>query len=142
MKAEVKKLEIDKLVNVLTSLKNLKTKVYELDVGKLKTVLVGLQTLSDVKDKQVVKNTKFNTLKTKVNKLDKKVPDLTTLIYVNQHNTNKQNLEKKMKMLIKKPPDVSCLVTNTVLNAKISELKNKIPVDSDVVKKTDYDTKI
>ena len=33
-------------------------------------------------------------------------------------------------------------MTNTVLNAKISELKNKIPVASDVVKKTDYDSKI
>ena len=29
-----------------------------------------------------------------------------------------------------------------VLNAKISEVKNKIPVVSDLVKKTDYDTKI
>ena len=74
----------------------------DLDVCKLKTVPVGLQTLIDVKNKQVVKNTKFNTLKTKVNKLDKKIPDLTTLIHINQHNTDKENLEKKMKMLIKK----------------------------------------
>ena len=27
---------------------------------------------------------KFNTLKTKVNKLDKKIPDVTTLIHINQ----------------------------------------------------------
>ena len=38
---------------------------------------------------------KFNTLKTTVNNLDKKVPDETTLIHINQYNTGKQNLEKK-----------------------------------------------
>ena len=38
-KAEVDKLEITNLVNVPTSLNNLKTKVDDLDVGKSKTVL-------------------------------------------------------------------------------------------------------
>ena len=38
LKAEVGKLDINKLVNVPTSLDNLKTKVDDLDVGKLKTV--------------------------------------------------------------------------------------------------------
>ena len=51
---------------------------------------------------EVVKSTEFNTLKTKVNKLDKNVPEVTILIHVNQYNTDKQNLEKKMEMLIKK----------------------------------------
>ena len=51
---------------------------------------------------EFVKNTKFNTLNTKVNKLDKKIPNATTLIHINQYNTDKQNLEKKLKMLIKK----------------------------------------
>ena len=40
-------------------------------------------------------------------------------------------------MLIKKLPDVSVLV-----NTKISKCKNKIPVVSDLVKKTDNDNKI
>ena len=39
LKAEVDKLDINKLVNVPTSLNNLKTKVDDLDVGKLKTIL-------------------------------------------------------------------------------------------------------
>ena len=39
-KAEVDKLDINKFVNVSTSLNNLKTKVGDLDVGKLKTVPV------------------------------------------------------------------------------------------------------
>ena len=40
---------------------------------------------------EVVKNTKFNTLKTKVNNLEKKTPYETTLIYINQYNTDKKN---------------------------------------------------
>ena len=43
MKAEVDKLEIIKLVNFAISLNNLKTKVDDLDVGKLKTVHVDLK---------------------------------------------------------------------------------------------------
>ena len=46
---------------------NLKTKIDYLDVGKLKTVPIDLKKLSDVVDNEAVKNTKFNTLKTKVN---------------------------------------------------------------------------
>ena len=60
------------MVNVPTSLNNLGTKVDDLDIGKLKTVSVDLKKLGDVVDKEVVKNTKFNALKTKVIKLEKK----------------------------------------------------------------------
>ena len=52
---------------------NLKTKVNDLDVGKLKTVPVALNKLSDVVDNKVVKITKFNTLKRKVNNLEIKI---------------------------------------------------------------------
>ena len=81
LKAKVDKLDTKKLTNVPTSLNNLKTKVDDLDVGKLKTVLEDLKKLSDV--------------------VEKKIPDATTLIHINQYNTDKQNLEKKMGMLIK-----------------------------------------
>ena len=50
-----------------------------------------------VVDDKFVKNTKFNTLKTKVNNLDKKIPDATTLIQINKYNTDKQNLHPKKK---------------------------------------------
>ena len=96
------KLDINKLTNVPTSLDNMKTKVDYLDVRKLKTVLVDLKKLSDIVDNEVVKNTKFSTLKTKVNSLEKKIPDATTSIYINQYTTDKQNLEKKLDMLIRK----------------------------------------
>ena len=43
MNGEVDKLDINKLVNVPTSLNNSKTKVNDLDVGKLETVPVDLK---------------------------------------------------------------------------------------------------
>ena len=45
---------------------NLKTKVDDLNVGKFS---VDLKKVTDVADNEVVKNTKLNTLKTKVNSL-------------------------------------------------------------------------
>ena len=57
MKAEVDKLDINKLVNVPTSLNNLKTKVADLDVD--------LKKLSDVVDNQVVKKHKIQHTKDK-----------------------------------------------------------------------------
>ena len=82
------------MVNVPTSLNNLKTKVDDLDVAKLKKFPVDLKKLSDVVDNEVLKNTKFNTLKTNVNSLGKKITDASTFIHKNQYNIDKQNLEK------------------------------------------------
>ena len=98
---EVDELDINKLTKVPTGLNNLKAKVDDLDAGKLKNIPVDLKKLSDAVDNEVVKTTKFNTLKTKVNNLEKKISDATTLIHINQYNTEKQNLEKKTEMLIK-----------------------------------------
>ena len=83
LKAEVDKLDIKTMTNVPTSLNNLKTKIDVLDAGKLKTVRVDFKKLSDVVDKEVVKNSKFNTLKIKVNNLENKISDATTLIHIN-----------------------------------------------------------
>ena len=64
-----------------TSLNNLKTKVDDLDVTKLKTVPVDFKKLSGEVDNEVIKNTKLNTLKTN---LEKKIADATNLIHINQ----------------------------------------------------------
>ena len=65
-----------------------------------------MKKLSDVVDNEVGKNTKFNTPKTKVNSLEKRIPDPTTLIHLSQYNTDKQNLEKKkLEMVIKDTRD-------------------------------------
>ena len=69
MKGEVDKLDINKLVNVPTTLNDLKTKVDDLDVGTLKTVPVDWNKLNGVVNNEVIKKTKFNILETKVNNL-------------------------------------------------------------------------
>ena len=51
LKAEVDKLDINKLVNVPTSLNNLETKVDDLNVDKLKPFPVYLKKLRDVVNK-------------------------------------------------------------------------------------------
>ena len=141
MKAAVGKLDINKLINVPTGLNNLKTRVNDLDVGKLKAVHVDLKKLSDAVDNEVVKNTKFKLIKTKVNNLDKKIPDATTVIHINQYNTDKQNFEKKIGD-VDKNPHTSGLVPTTVLNTKICEVENKIPNTSSLVTTNVLNTKI
>ena len=56
------------MANVPTSLNNFKIKVDDLDLGKLKAAPVDLKKIRDLVDNQVVKNTKFNAINTKVNK--------------------------------------------------------------------------
>ena len=81
-------MEVDRLVmNVPNSLNNLKTKVDDADVGKLRSVPVDLEKLSDIVDNELVigflKKRKFNTLKTKVNNLEKNIFEKNTLIDIN-----------------------------------------------------------
>ena len=80
------------MVNVTTTLNNLKTTLNDLSVGKLKTVPVP--NLIDVVDNEVIKNIKLNILKTRVNNLENKISDASTSIYINECNTDKENLEK------------------------------------------------
>ena len=46
-------------------------------------------------------------MKTKVNILDKKIPDATTLIQINQYNTDHRSLGGKIEDYDKKIPSVS-----------------------------------
>ena len=113
------------MLNVPTSLNDLKTRVNYLKAVKLKTVSVDLKKNKHVADNDVMKNTKLKILKTKVNEIDKKILDATTLIYINQYNTNKQNLEKKIGDVDKKLSGVCGLATTTVLNTELKEVDNK-----------------
>ena len=147
MKAEVGKLDIIKLVNVPTSLNNIKTKGDDVDVGSLKTVPVCLKIFRNVVDNEVVKNTKFSTQKKEVTNLDKKIPDATTLIHINQYNKDNQNLEKKIGDVYKKITDTSGLVTTTILKKITTQEFNKLTAENftarlkeaDLVSKTDFD---
>ena len=92
MKAEVDKLDINKFVDVLIGFNTLKTKVDYLDVDKLKTLPIYLKKLSDAVSKEVLKKTVYN----KLNNLENKIPDATTLIHINQYSTDKQSdVDKK-----------------------------------------------
>ena len=90
MEAEVDKLDIKTLVNVLTSLNDLKPKADDLDIGMLKTIPTYLKKVSDVVSKETVKTRKL--LNTNVDSLENKISDATTLILKNQYNTDKQSL--------------------------------------------------
>ena len=74
--------------------------------------------------KKFVKNTNINPLKTKVNNLEKKISDETTLIHINHYNTDKQNFEYKLEMLIK-IPGTNSLVTTTFLTQTLLKLRTK-----------------
>ena len=140
MKTEFDKLDIKKPVNIPTSLNNSKTKEDELDVGKLKPVHVELKKFSDVLDNEVVKNTKFNALKTKINHLEKKIPHTTTLIHINQCNIDKKIYWKKLETG-KTITDSGGFVTTTFLNTKFGETENIIPDTSGLVTTSVFITK-
>ena len=93
---------------------------------------------------EVVKNTKSNILNAKVNNLDKKLSNASTLIHINQCNTGKQNLAKKKKKngdVDKEILGARGLVNN---DAKILEIKGKYINTSDYIKFTSdiHDAKI
>ena len=48
-----------------------------------------MKTLSDAVNNEVVNNTKFNKLKAKINTLEKKISDATSLIHISQYNIHK-----------------------------------------------------
>ena len=97
MVKDIDKLDIAELVNIPTSLNNLEIKVDDLDAGKFKTAPISSKKLSDVVKNELVKNTKFNTLKTKLNNLGKNTLEATNLIHIYQCKTDKQTLEKKLR---------------------------------------------
>ena len=67
----------------------------------------------------------------KTNKIDKKIPDVTSLVKKADFNAKVTEIESKI-------PSISGLATSSALTAA----ENKIPDVSSLVKKTDYNTKI
>lgn len=126
LKAEVEKLDFNKLVTVPIASNKLKPKVDDLDVDTLKTVpTIFFKKMIDVLRKEVIEKTKYAKLNSKINNLKNKNPDASTLAYMNQYNTDKQGLKNKIENVDKKTQGVSSLVTNTNFNTKISEVENR-----------------
>ena len=64
----------------------------------MKTVAIDLKKLIDAVDNEVDRNIKFNTLQTKVNNLEIKIPDAATLIQIT-HYINIRTVMKNPEML-------------------------------------------
>ena len=132
-----------------TNLANLKAEVDKLDIDKLAPVPLDLSRLSDVVKNDVVKKNVYNKLAGKVDNIDtsgfvlktkydadksileNKIPDTSVLGKKTNYYANIADIEGKI-------PDFSNLVTKAALSA----VENKIPSVSNLVKKTDYDTKV
>ena len=165
-----------------TNLASLKTEVDKIDVDKLKTVPDDLAKLSNAVKNEVVKKITYNTLKNKVDaidtskfvsrskfttdtntlddkidKVEKKIPDisgLATKSSVTRLITEQEDYTDKVK---KKIPDISGLVSKTELTAvenkipdisglatasALTAVENKIPDITSLITKTDFDSKL
>ena len=136
-----------------TNLSTLKTEVDKIDVDKLKTVPDDLAKLSNVVKNEVVKKadfsaddyvkkTKFsgniNSLDDKIDKVEKKIPDVSSLETKKIVTTLVKNLGNridglKIKEYAKKTSLANYMLTST-FNSKCTELENKIK-DADIIAK-------
>ena len=64
----------------------------------------------------------------RVNSLENKIPDATTLIQINQSKTGKQSLKKKVVIVDKEIPGISGLVLLLLLMQKLVKLKTKYQI--------------
>ena len=138
-----------------TNLSALKTEVDKIDIDKLKTVPDDLAKLSNVVKNEVVKNTDFsadnyvtrtkfstdtNSLDDKIDKVDKKIPDVSGLATKSSVTILIKNLDDRIDKLkindyAKKTSLTNYMLTST-FNSRSTELKNKIK-DADVIAKSE-----
>ena len=125
-----------------TNLSSLKTKVDKLDISKLTTLPTDVTKLSNKVANDLVEETDFNSLKTKVNKnetdndnLESKVTTMETSINSLKTKVDnidltkyvlKSNYDTKIGNLELKIPDISGKLNTSDFNSKVSELENKI----------------
>ena len=134
-----------------TNLAALKTEVDKIDVDKLKTVPDDLAKLSNVVKNEVVKKTDFtsdnyikktkfsadtNVLDDKIDKVDKKIPDVSNLGTKSSVTILDRDLDDKIEKLkindyAKKTSLTNYILTST-FNSKSTKLENKIK-DADII---------
>ena len=137
-----------------SNLAALKTEVDKIDVDKLKTVPDDLAKLSNVAKNEVVKKTDFsadtyvtrtkfstdtNALDDKIDKVEKKIPDISSLETKRNVTTLVNNLNNKIDNLkindyAKKTSLTNYMLTST-FNTKPTELESKIK-DADIIAKS------
>ena len=139
---------------IKTNLAALKTEVDKIDTDKLKTVPDDLAKLTNVVKNEVVKKTDFsadnyvkrtkfntdtNSLDDKIDKVEKKILDVSGLATRRNVTTLVNNLNNKIEHLknndyAKKTSLINYMLTSTV-NTKSAELENKIK-DADIISKS------
>ena len=139
-----------------TNLSALKTEVDKIDIDKLKTVPDDLAKLSNVVKNEVVKKTDFsadnadnatrtkfstdtNSLDDKIDKVDKKIPDVSRLATKSSVTILIKNLDDRIDKLkingyAQKTSLTNYMLTST-FNSKSTELENKIK-DADIIAKS------
>ena len=137
-----------------TNLSVLKTEVDKIDIDKLTTVPDDLAKLSNVVKNEVVKKTDFsadnyvtrtkfstdtNSLDDKIDKVDKKIPDVSGLATKSSVTILIKNLDDRIDKLkindyAKKTSLTNYMLTST-FNSKSTELENKIK-DADIIAKS------
>ena len=105
-----------------SNLASLKTKVDKLDIDKLTPAPGDLAKISNVVKNDVVKKTEYNKLVNKVNGID-----TTNFVSRTKYEKDGSDFEDKINKIDKKIPDVIGLVKKTDFNAKITEVEGKIP---------------
>ena len=121
--SNVHKLDIEKLKNAPTNLRNLKYKVDKWDVDKLLPVPADLSKLIDVVKNDVVKKDVYNA---KIRNIEDKVLSIA-------NSASKTTVNAKINEAKGEIPSTTNLDTKTALNA----VEKLIPNVSNLVKKTD-----
>ena len=122
-----------------TNLAVLKTEVDKIDTDKLKTAAGNLAKLSNVVKNDVVKKTTYNTLKNKVDAID-----TSKFVSRTKFRTDTNALDDKIDKVEKKIPDISGLAKKSSVTCLITEqedytdeVKKKIPDISGLASKTE-----
>ena len=135
-----------------TNLGALKTEVDKLDTDKLKTTPADITKLTNAVDNELVKKTVCNakvtnSLDDKIDKVDKKIPDISGLatktslsnyLQTTTFNSKVTELEGKISTAEGKIPSITALATK----AEVTAVENKIPSLVGYAKKSDVATDI
>ena len=106
-----------------SNLASLKTEVDKLDIDKLTPVPNDLAKLSNVVKNDAVKKTEYKKLVTKVDNID-----TTNFVRKTKYEKDGSDFEDKINKVDKEIPDVSSLVKKIDFNSKINEIEGKIPI--------------
>ena len=115
-----------------SNLANLQTEVDKIEADKLETVPVDLAKLSNVVKNDVIKKTEYDKLVATVNGIDN-----TKFVSRTKYEKDGSDFEDKIHKIDKKKiPDVTNLVKKTDFNTKVTEIEGKIPDISNLATKS------